>query len=252
MSLDSRTTQTTCVMNPVERMKLYMDFMTKTSWESVKDELNMRMKDTSMAQLVNDSSQRFRIEILRQLDLAGISINEAWENLQRERLYNDPDELFPLVATKWLLQNLPASMTKCNICGDGYARGEDVIKKACGKHTMHRFCLTAQLSEGGMPMYGPCGCNSGGIDLDSWRPLITPSIRSTAKTYLRPATPMPMSFRLGEIASSTSSSDHDYHPDPDFASESDSDTSSDSGYESGSVYSWSSDTTLPVEQIPSP
>ncbi|KAK9443941.1 ring finger domain-containing protein [Metarhizium brunneum] len=227
MSLDSRTTQTTCVMNPVERMKLYMDFMTKTSWESVKDELNMRMKDTSMAQLVNDSSQRFRIEILRQLDLAGISINEAWENLQRERLYNDPDELFPLVATKWLLQNLPASMTKCNICGDGYARGEDVIKKACGKHTMHRFCLTAQLSEGGMPM-------------------------STAKTYLRPATPMPMSFRLGEIASSTSSSDHDYHPDPDFASESDSDTSSDSGYESGSVYSWSSDTTLPVEQIPSP
>ncbi|OAQ59042.1 ring finger domain-containing protein [Pochonia chlamydosporia 170] len=248
MSLDSRMSRTTRVMNPTERMRIYMDFMTKDSWDTVKDELNLRMKDTSMAQLVNDVSQQFRIEILRQLDHAGITIDEPWANLQRERLHNDPDEVFPLVATKWLLQNLPVSMTRCNICGDGYARGEDVIKKACGKHTMHRFCLMARLREGGMPIYGPCGCNSGGVDVDSWRPFVIPSKSSAAKRYHRPATPMPKTFQLGEIASSSSSPDPDYHPDSDSASESD--TSSNASDETGSVHSWSSDTTIAAEPRP--
>ncbi|KJZ67975.1 hypothetical protein HIM_09843 [Hirsutella minnesotensis 3608] len=152
-----------------ERMRTFMSLRGKKTWISIKEELNERRSTTNMAQLINDMREDFRKEALRQLDDNRISIDEDWECLQQSRLANGPDEVFPLVATRWLLSSLPDSMTKCNVCGDAFMRGDDIIRKACGKHALHRFCLTSRLNENEVPLYGPCGCNSGGYAPELWR-----------------------------------------------------------------------------------
>lgn len=286
-------------IQPEQRMRTYISFLSKRTWVSVRDELNERRKDTNMAQMMNDMRQRFRIPALEQLAQKHISIDKDWEQLQRDRFRNDPDEVFPLVATRWLLESLPDSMTKCNVCGDDFIRGEDIIKTACGKHSLHLFCLTAQLNEGEVPLYGPCdcdsdemsplvatqrllgilpnsrtkcnvcgddfvpgddiinkacgkhllhrlcltarlnksevplygpcGCNDGGYGSELWRLVVDQAERLTPqpvsrlpRPIRRPATPIPWSYELKASSPYTSSQDSDFS----WSSESDSDTES--------------------------
>ena len=195
-------------IDPEERMRTYICFMSKNSWVAVREELNEKKMNTNLAQLINDMREDFRIEALRQLDQTGIDIDRDWEQLQREKISNDPDDVFPMVATSWLLQTLPVSMTDCNVCGEGYTRGEDIIKKSCGKHTMHRFCLLARLQDGDIPLFGPCECNDGGYCSGLWRLILTePAKGSTSVIRRRPATPMPAPLNSNTEPSSAESSD---------------------------------------------
>lgn len=172
-------------IKPEERMRIFMLFQSKKNWTSVREELNERRHDTDMAQLINDMGEDFRKEALRQLDQNHIFIDRDWEILQQKSLANKRNDVFPLVATRWLLKSLPDSMIKCNVCGDSFVRGDDIIKKACGKHSMHRICLIARLNENEVPLYGPCGCNNGGYGTDLWR-LLTNQTEDSDSEFLSP------------------------------------------------------------------
>lgn len=240
-----------------QRMKIYMSFMTKKHWESVRDEFNLRRHDTNIAQLVNDMPEEWRKEVLRQLDRNGVPVDEAWELLQRDSLLNDPNHVFPLVATPWLLGRLPESMTTCNVCETRFARGEDVIRKACGNHSLHRRCLASKLIDNEDPIWGPCGCNSGGYGSGVWRLILdheTPPEQSqTAKPMRlrrRPPTPLPPMHPLEDGLQDTSSSDSDFDiSSEEYLSEYDSSSSSSSGPEAVPTtnwYDWSPGTSPPT------
>ncbi|KAK4069842.1 hypothetical protein Purlil1_13608 [Purpureocillium lilacinum] len=208
-------------------MKIYMSFMTKKHWESVRDEFNLRRHDTNIAQLVNDMPEEWRKEVLRQLDRNGVPVDEAWELLQRDSLLNDPNHVFPLVATPWLLGRLPESMTTCNLIDN-----ED-------------------------PIWGPCGCNSGGYGSGVWRLIldheIPPERSQTAKPMRlrpRPPTPLPPMHPLEDGLQDTSPSDSDFDiSSEEYLSEYDSSSSSSSGPEAVPTtdwYDWSPGTSPPT------
>lgn len=155
-----------------QRMKTLMSFIPFKTWDEVRAELNERRRDTDLAQLVNDIPEQWRRQVLGHLDNHRVPIDEKWSLLQQSRFVNDPNEVFPLVATPWLLGQLPESMRSCNICKLPFARGENMITKTCKKHSIHRQCLAAGLNRNEDPLHGDCDCN----DHDSGQPDAHPQV----------------------------------------------------------------------------
>jgi hypothetical protein len=66
-------------------------------------------------------------------------------------------------------------MQKCNVCYNGFDIGQDIIQKSCGKHVLYRACLYAGKEGNQLCLYGPCDCNTAGLDfadtgsLNGWR-----------------------------------------------------------------------------------
>ncbi|PWI65478.1 hypothetical protein PCL_07079 [Purpureocillium lilacinum] len=306
------------VFDQEQRMKTLMSFIPLKQWDKVRAELNQRRLDTDIAQLVNDIPEQWRSHVIRHLDENAVPVDERWKLLQRDRFLNDPNKVFPLVATPWLLEELPTSMRSCNICKLPFTRGENMITKACrkhsihrqclaaklnlnenplhsecdcngqessgedayplvdsqipqelsesmatcnicegpfengeeiftkacGRHSLHRHCLTEKLNENEDPLYGPCDCNTGGYGAPIWRLIldqgkpVTPLPASRIPRLMpRAPTPMPPTYELDEDSQYASSSDLDFDPHAK-GSESDSYSSSGSHSDATSTRDW--------------
>lgn len=234
-------------------MENFIALMKIDDWEAMKVELNERKKFSRIEELVHDMPEVFRLEALRQIDGSGRNIDPLLEEMQKQSYMNDPRDLYPLVATAWQLNALPPEMTTCIVCGGRYKRGENIIKKGCGRHTLHQFCLLGHLRAGCNPIYGPCRCSGQEYREETWHRVaaqtvhVQPIPKPIPKRY--PKTPDPRNLKFGAVGESVPMLSSQPTPsDSSDVTESSSEDPSDDEDDVRSAVSWGSASTFTVNE----
>lgn len=146
--------------NQKARMAIYQILQTCETWNDYHPYLNMAYKESTLilALALIDSPEELRLKALNVLndDIRSLIINLI-SRIQEDKDRFDPKGVFPTVITRELV-GMNLSAISCNICNGGFVEGNDVVLKNCGNHLLHLKCFRDSVTDGEMPLLGPCEC----------------------------------------------------------------------------------------------
>ena len=147
------------------RMELFLILKACKEWKYYSPILNISHKigEVALALALNDSPEPLRLRALEKLNPDELSqMSSLISEIQLDKARFDPKSIFPSVITGQVINKLPKDVdgdkASCLICHRDFIPFSDVIWKGCGNHIMHPRCFRKRVSEGEIPLIGPCAC----------------------------------------------------------------------------------------------
>ncbi|KAM5350864.1 hypothetical protein ACJZ2D_017170 [Fusarium nematophilum] len=156
------------IVDQEQRMRVYIDLLSATSWAETKSIIGNIHDVFYVGVAIHDMPELYRYRAINHLNAwREKTINRIITVIQCNKDKYDPDSIFPIVATDEFMETLPDRARQCCVCFTSFNLYENIIWKACGKHTLHSYCLRSLLEANELPLFGPCGCYTAGYD--NWR-----------------------------------------------------------------------------------